>query len=94
MRGDAGRQLQELRKFIAERNRAFEAGDLEWARATAPYEMSDEVIETAFHKSRYECTQVSDARRLESQKWLVERNMRRMTGEPVALGDPLPGGEG
>ncbi len=56
-----------------------------------PYEASDEVIEIAFHKARYECTQVSDARRLESQKWLVERNMRRMTGEPIALGDRLPG---
>lgn len=83
-----------MNEFIKERNRAFEAGDLEWARSIMSYEASDEVIEIAFHKARYECTQVSDARRLESQKWLVERNMRRMTGEPIALGDPLPGGEG
>lgn len=80
-----------MNKFIKERNRAFETGDLNWARSIIPYEASDEVIEIAFHKARYECTQVSDARRLESQKWLVERNMRRITGEPIALGDPLPG---
>ncbi|TXH15462.1 MAG: hypothetical protein E6R03_07160 [Hyphomicrobiaceae bacterium] len=80
-----------MNEFIKERNRAFEAGDLNWARSIMPYEASDEVIEIAFHKARYECTHVSDARRLESQKWLVERNMRRMTGEWVALGDRLPG---
>lgn len=80
-----------MNEFIKERNRAFETGDLNWARSIVPYEASDEVIEIAFHKARYECTHVSDARRLESQKWLVERNMRRMTGEQIALGDPLPG---
>ena len=78
-------------EFITRRNRAFEEGDVKWVGEVFPNLVADGVAEMAFHKARYECTQVSDARRLESQKWLVERNMRRITGEPIALGDPLPG---
>lgn len=75
--------------YIDRRNRAFEADDLEWARKQMPT-ASSRVVEMAFHKARYECRHVSDDKRHESQRWLVENRVARMDGSPVILGEPLP----
>ncbi len=80
----------DLKAALAERNRAFEAGDLEWVRKQIPNASSPRVIEMAFHKARYECRQVSAKMRRESQCWLIENHVARIDGTPVIPGDPLP----
>lgn len=80
-----------LKRIMDERNAAFENDDLEWAARQLPG-MSAQAVEYGFHMARYECTQVSEQKRMESQLWLVERKLKRYGGLPIALGDPLPSG--
>lgn len=69
-------------KFIAERNRAFEADDLEWARKHMPFKPSSDVVpEIAFHKARAGCAQVSPAKRQASYAWLTERGYSMLPGQ-------------
>jgi len=63
-----------LAAFLAERNKAFETDDLEWARRNLPFKPSSPiVVEIAFHKARATCTAVSSTKRQESVNWLVSR---------------------
>lgn len=72
-----------LVKWIIERNKAFETGDLEWAHKLIPNASSPAVVEIAFHKARLECLDVSKKRRRESRDWLRERGLTRLDGSPV-----------
>lgn len=81
-----------MKKLIKERNAAFESDDFDWARRTIN-NSHPEVVEAGFHKARYECVDVSDAKRLESQKWLADRKLKRLLGGVVQHGDPLPGSD-
>lgn len=80
----------DLAVALSERNRAFEADDLEWARKQMPTAADPRVVEMAFHKARYECRAVSAKKRRESQAWLIENHVRRLDGDYVIPGDPLP----
>lgn len=80
-----------LKRIMDERNAAFESDDLEWAARQMPG-MSAQAVEYGFHMARYECTQVSEQKRMQSQLWLVERKLNSLGGLPVRLGDPLPSG--
>lgn len=87
-------EMDALTKALTERNAAFEADDLDWAKRTmeaakgAPVDPM--VAKLGFHKARYECTAVSTEKRLESQAWLAAGGFKRLTGEPVKSGEPLP----
>jgi hypothetical protein len=81
-----------FRAMLAERNTAFENDDFEWAARILPTPSHPIVVIAAFHKARYECTAVSDKKRLESQSWLAGYNATRFGGLPIAIGDPLPDG--
>ncbi len=71
----------QFRKFLKERNRAFETGDLEWARRNMPFEPSSPVVvEIAFHKARAACRAVSKARRKASEEWLKANGYGPMGG--------------
>ena len=75
--------------YMRARDAAFENDNLEWVRAQKP-DASQELIETSFHKARLECWAVSEGKRRESQRWLIERGLSRMNGLPINEGDPLP----
>jgi len=81
---------QTVEDYLAERNAAFEAGDLEWARRMLPAGSSDTFVAIAFHKARYDCAAVSDAKRIESRDWLVSRLLTDVNGEIIDAN--LPGG--
>lgn len=83
-------QPEALAVELAARNRAFETDDYAWARRMMPNASSEVVVVMAFHKARYECRAVSAAKRRESQHWMIENHVRRMTGEFVVPGEPLP----
>lgn len=80
----------DLKSILAERNDAFERGDISWAAKMLPNASSPRVVEMAFHKARLECVAVSDRVRLESQAWLADRGLTTALGDPVRRGDPLP----
>ena len=80
----------DFQRAEASRNDAFENDDLEWARAALADGTPHEVVVMAFHKARYECTEVSEKKRRESQFWLHANGVTRLTGDAVKIGDPLP----
>lgn len=79
----------DLQSAIAQRNRAFEMLDMNYARAMLP-NSSDEVRLVALHKSRYECCQISDDLRRESEAWLKRRGFSRFKGQPWPADGSLP----
>lgn len=79
----------EIEVFNAERNRAFENDDIDWARKVFPG-ADDTAIVMAFHKARFETPGVSEGKRRASQRWLVENGVKRFGGLPITLDDPLP----
>lgn len=75
-----------LAAFFAERNKAFENGDIEWAVRNLPFKPSSQIVaEIAFHKARAACEAVSYSKRLASLTWLSEHGYSPMIGS-----DPLP----
>lgn len=69
--------LSKLDRFLAERNKAFETDDLEWARRNLPFKPSSPIVaEIAFHKARATCEAVSSKKRQESVSWLVTRGYK------------------
>ena len=71
------------KKFIAERDAAFLAGDLNWARKNMPFKpSSDSVVEMAFHKARIEARHMPYGIRKESADWLVKHGCSRLDGTP------------
>lgn len=61
-----------------------------WAKSKMPKASDPFVYEMAFHKARYECLAVSAKKRRESQHWMIENHVKRMTGDFVIPGEPLP----
>ena len=82
--------LREIAEFRAERNAAFEADDISWAKKRMPDAADPAVVEMAFHKARYDCTDISAAKRRESAHWLASRNLTTMNNLPVSAEGPLP----
>lgn len=86
--------MQELR----ERDRILEDGDIPGMRKLIHRDAevmgfpppADELIETIFHKVRYEATGVSRDKRLQSGDWLRATGHHRVTGTPVLPQDQLP----
>lgn len=80
---------EELENFLAARNAALMTLNLEWARAVTPG-LGDDVLLVALHKTRYDCTAIPDALRLESAEWLRERGYRARGGIPLMPPGKLP----
>ena len=78
----------QLNDFLKERNRAFEALDLEWARKMLPPGTSDEMLLLSMHKARAECMGISAEARQASRAWLAANGYKRI-GE-VTTGSSLP----
>lgn len=66
--------MDEIEKYVRQRNAAMEADDLSWAARMLPDEASPRVVEMAFHKARIAITSISEEKRRESQEWLADRN--------------------
>ncbi len=81
---------QTAKEFVKERDAAFEADDISWARRMLPNASSPRVVEMAFHKGRMQTVSVSNEKRRASMKWLADRGLRDHFGEPVQHDDPLP----
>lgn len=81
-RSERRAQEAKLKKFFEERNKAFEEGDLEWARRNMPFTpSSDWVVEAAFHKARAGCEAISLAKRRESVAWLKANGSQMLPGQ-------------
>lgn len=77
-------------EFKAQRNEAFETGDISWARNRLPEGTNDRVVEAAFHKARFHCLDTSEGKRIESRNWLCDRGLHDMNGKPINAATPLP----
>jgi len=86
-----GDKVQPVEDFVRERNAALTALDMDYARAHAPFPMSDEVLLLGMHKARYECTGIAPEARRASRTWLEARGSRRIGNLPWPDGDELPG---
>jgi hypothetical protein len=82
--------IDELEPFIAARNRALTAMDIEWARSMLPEASSDEVLVIAMHKSRYDCKAIDRKLRLESGDWLRARGYTAFGGRELLPPGELP----
>lgn len=90
--------LEELETYIRERDRVLEDGDMAAFRKLMVVAMEgspigpppDDMLETIFHKARYESTGVSRDKRLQSGDWLRATGHHRVTGTPVLPPDQLP----
>lgn len=69
----------ELKRFVAERDKALAALDMEWAKARMPG-ASDLVLLAGMHKARYECVSITDVLRFESRAWLEAHGFKRLGG--------------
>ncbi len=81
----------ELKVHVNRMVESFENDDLSFAMKVARPGSDPKMVEMGYHKARYACGKVSDAKRLESQQWLAERGLRDLNTRPVKVGDPLPG---
>lgn len=79
---DEEKQVPSLAQWLAERNRAFETMDMEYARRTMPNATDDVVRIVAMHKARYECTAISDSLRRDSEAFLKSGGYGRCLGLP------------
>ena len=86
----AKKVMEELDEYIAQRNRAFENDDLDWAREKLKRDTCDEVVTMAFHKARLHCTAITDTARIRSRDWLAERELTDGYGQPITKDTPLP----
>ena len=77
-------------QFRAERNHAFETDDVTYYRREVDPKIMPGLAVWAFHKARYDCTDVSDEKRRESQRYLITNRLNDIHGNPVKIGDPLP----
>ena len=68
-----------LTRYLARRDAAFEADDLNWAKEQLPPLTKPAVVEMAFHKARAECLTISDEKRQASADWLAERGLRKLS---------------
>lgn len=85
---------QQLLVERALRNAALASLDLSWARvqagASGRAPSSDEVLIASMHKARYECTDIAEDLRRQSEAWLKQRGLKRMNGMPWPEGEGLP----
>jgi hypothetical protein len=60
-----------LKRYLKDRDAAFEATDLDWAQRQMPL-ASRRVVEAGFHKARAATGSASAERRAESLQWLKD----------------------
>jgi hypothetical protein len=70
--------MTEANDFLERRNIALRDLDMDYARAVMPNASSDEVRLIAMHKARYECTEIFTDLRQASERWLKERQYKRL----------------
>jgi hypothetical protein len=70
------------KRFIKDRNAAFLASNLDWAKKMLPLASSDRVVEMAFHKARLEWTGCPPELREASKKRLWELGSAPLGGDP------------
>jgi hypothetical protein len=75
--------------WIEERNRIMRDFDVEAGMKMMG--CTDRMVAVmGLHKARYECLAISDDLRRESQAWLADNGVKRLAGEAVKRGAPLP----
>lgn len=79
---------QSVDEYVAARDKALLALDLDAIRNQLGRPASDEMCLLVAHKARYEAIRLPAEARLQSAAWLRERGYKRMTGT-----DLLPEGE-
>lgn len=83
----------ELEAAKKQRNAAFRALDVAWARrAGLVTGGTDTQILAALHMARYECDEIEDRLRFQSRDWLKARGLGRLHGLAFEEGDKLPTG--
>jgi hypothetical protein len=87
-----GRTLQEVAtpEWLAERKRALETLDVEYARRNVPAEADDYFLLAILHKARYECTAIAEELRRSSARWLLAHGLQRIGGLPILPDGELP----
>lgn len=80
----------QLEAALAERNRALQSLDMDYARRMLPGATSDFVRLVAMHKARYECTAVAPEARHASADWLRQHKLGRATGDDLLPEGQLP----
>lgn len=80
---------QSLEDYLAERNAALAAMDMQWARRSTSG-VSDEVLLVAMHKARVEVATMKPELRHESMAWLKDLGCSRMGGLPWPADGGLP----
>ncbi len=75
-------RVPSIEEWRAERNKALETLDMDYARRTMPHASDDAVRLLAMHKARYECRDISDELRRESERYLKAANSTRIHGLP------------
>lgn len=83
--------MDEIERFIHQRDKALANLDMEYARRMIPLASSDEVRLIAMHKARYEAASLAPELRHESGQWLRERGYKRGTGGDLLPEGRLPG---
>lgn len=69
---------------------ALSSLDMNWARLQMPNATNDKVRLMAMHKERYECTDIDPDLSHESARWLRQRGLSRVTGDPILPAGDLP----
>ena len=80
--------INDMQKFLQERNHALAVLDMDWARRMMPTASNNHVLLLSMHMARYECIDIAAEQRHQSGDWLRQHGYSRMYG--LAL---LPEGE-
>ena len=80
---------EDIAAYVAERNAALTAMDMEWARRQCP-DLDDVPLLWGMHKARYECLHIDAALRHESAAFLRANNLKRYCGAPLLPEGELP----
>ncbi len=82
--------MEKVAEYVRGRNAAFEADDVGWFADKLPPDVPMSLMEDSFHRARLVCCDVSDEKRLESQKWLADRGAHYFDlVTPIKVGDRL-----
>lgn len=84
----------QIAAYVAERDAALLALDMDWARRMMPRASNDDVRITAMHKARVHAVRLPDDARRASQRWLLERGFTDLLGSVPDLNAPLPAAAG
>src|SRR4029078_12182025 len=79
--------MQNLESWLAERDAALTALDMDYARSMARPNTPDDILLIGMHKARYECRSIARELRLISAEWLRERGFQGGYGPLLPVGE-------